>query len=359
MLQFGVELAAFGELEDEVYILVVFEDGVQLDDSRMRQLAQDVDLVLQLVFHVIVLDSFLCYNFHRIVFVALPVLHFDHFAVRAYGNRGIPLPSEVSASKSVSFACLVSPSKPVRLSSQGSYSGVVKLFIIIGMERLDRVRDKLRRESAEMIDRMKSKLVPIDFKSIDQHDRSYLANMYIKQREKELDRINKQRSAVDRHVYTSKTYDRVRDEYIQNRQSRGDLGEDKTQRMKLYSDKLKLIQQLDPQAPPPSSSETHLYGRFDREWHKKLNEQEEGATHHKSVLDIGNRYMSLGKAAAAKKSTASDPAPQRAEAEEPKPAENKGQEYLKHARSMAKKRVERDRDEIDDIMRKIELLRDV
>jgi hypothetical protein len=54
----------------------------------VRQLAQDVHLVLQLVFHVIVLDGLLCYNFHRIVFVALPVFDFDDFPVRACVTRG-------------------------------------------------------------------------------------------------------------------------------------------------------------------------------------------------------------------------------------------------------------------------------
>jgi hypothetical protein len=222
------------------------------------------------------------------------------------------------------------------------------------MERLDRVREKLRRESAEMIERMKSKLVPIDFKSIEQHDRSYLANLYIKQREKELDRINKQRSTVDRHVYTSKTYDRMRGEYLQQRQSRGEPAEDKAQRMKLYSEKLKVVQQLDPLAGPvPTASEPHLYGRFDREWQKKLLEREETGSHHKSVLDVGNRYMQ--EARLAKKQAE---APPQAPAE-PRPPENKGLEYLRHARSMGKKRTETGLDEIDDIKRKIELLQAV
>jgi hypothetical protein len=84
LLQLGVQLAAFRQLQHEVDVLVVFEDGVQLDDPRVRQLAQDVHLVFQLVFHVVVFYGFLGYDFHRIVFVALPVLHFDHLAVRAW-----------------------------------------------------------------------------------------------------------------------------------------------------------------------------------------------------------------------------------------------------------------------------------
>jgi hypothetical protein len=206
-----------------------------------------------------------------------------------------------------------------------------------------------------MIERLKSKLVPIDFKSIEQHDRSYLANLYIKQREKELERINKQRSTVDRHVFTSKTYDRVREEYLQNRQSRGEPSEDRAQRVKVFSEKLKVMQQLEPQAPGQSASETHLYGRFDREWQKKLGEQDEAASHHKSVLDVGNRYMRQSKAAAKKPGEAGPlPAPA-----EPKAAENKGLEYLRHARSLAKKQPDADRAEIEAIRRKIELLQDV
>lgn len=225
------------------------------------------------------------------------------------------------------------------------------------MERLDKVREKLRRDSAEMIERMKSKLVPIDFKSIEQHDRAYLANLYIKQREKELDRINKQRSTVDRHVYTSKTYDRVREEYLHQRQSRGEPADDKAQRVKLYSEKLKLVHQLDPPCPQQASSETRLYGRFDREWHKKLREQEDALSHHKSVLDVGNRYLAHSKAVK-KKPGEAPPAPFVGEPEA-KAADNKGLEYLRHARSMAKKREARDEDEIAAIKRKIEQLQEV
>ena len=215
------------------------------------------------------------------------------------------------------------------------------------MERLERVREKLRRDSAEMIERMKAKLVPIDFKSIEQHDRSYLANLY---------RLNKQRATVDRHVYTSKTYDRVREEFFQQRLSRGDPAEDKAQRAKLYSEKLKLVHQLDPPHPQPATSEPRLYGRFDREWHKKLHEQEEALSHHKSVLDVGNRYLALSKAAKKKPGDAG-PVPPPGDPE-PKPAENKGLEYLRHARSMAKKREALDEDEIVSIRRKIEQLQE-
>lgn len=71
----------FGELEHEVYVLLVLEEGVQVDDVLVPQLAHDTDLILQLVDHPVVLDSLLGDHLHSVEGPGDPRLYLDHLPV--------------------------------------------------------------------------------------------------------------------------------------------------------------------------------------------------------------------------------------------------------------------------------------
>lgn len=79
------------QFDHEVNVLLVLENRVQLDDVRVRQLRHDLDFVLELVFHVVVLYFLFGNHLHGVEFAGQTRLHLDDFGVGTFSESLICL----------------------------------------------------------------------------------------------------------------------------------------------------------------------------------------------------------------------------------------------------------------------------
>jgi hypothetical protein len=231
-------------------------------------------------------------------------------------------------------------------------------------------KDRELQEKQKIMEKLRDKYLPLDFESIKEHERTFLANAYVKkaQREQELKQKLKQQELAYKLPQVSgatKTYQAMKEEYHERRGNGSTLVNKKQlesmesrERMKKYTEKLRTMNLLDervqlarlsgavngqlPSNTPTSSKGESVYGRFGREWEKKLNQDANERKYQEEVREKGNEYLQIAKSKASKKESViveeSPPLPT-----EPTPHEQaklqreKGNEYLKFARSMAAK----------------------
>lgn len=233
-------------------------------------------------------------------------------------------------------------------------------------------KEREAQEKQKIIEKLRDKYLPLDFESIKEHERTFLANAYIKkaQREQELKQKLKQQESSYKLPQVSgatKTYQAAKEEYLERRANGAAVANKKQlesvesrERMKKYTEKLRTMSLLDERAqlsklagsvngqPPTNASNKgeSVYGRFGREWEKKLNQDASEKKYLEEMREKGLEYLQVAKSKAAKKeffsgASAIDERPP--EPQEPTPHEqakqqrDKGNEYLKFARSMAAK----------------------
>lgn len=231
-------------------------------------------------------------------------------------------------------------------------------------------KEREAQEKQRIIEKLRDKYLPLDFESIKEHERTFLANAYIKkaQREQELKQKLKQQETSYKLPQVSgatKTYQAAKEEYHERRANGSVLANKKQlesvesrERMKKYTEKLRTMNLLDERAQlsklsgsvngqPPTAGNTKgesVYGRFGREWEKKLNQDASEKKYMEEMREKGMEYLQVAKSKASKKESVVDEHPPEPAAptphEQAKQQREKGNEYLKFARSMAAKAKE-------------------
>lgn len=207
----------------------------------------------------------------------------------------------------------------------------------------------------------------MDFSSIKEHETSFLANAYVKKQQREQELKSKMKSLESAYkpqlsqANLTKGYVAARDEYMSNRHTnhQGKKIAESMQsrdRIKKYNDKLRLMNAMDDgqiaHVEQRSHSQSKLtsggasrnetgYGRFGKEWTRKINQHEEDQKQLEAIKEKGMEYMKFGKSKALKKdeAPAEDKMKQEDEAKrkEIQRTQEIGKEYLKFARSKAAK----------------------
>ena len=209
---------------------------------------------------------------------------------------------------------------------------------------------------------MKEKFEPINFEDIKRHERQFMADVYMRKQHKEKE--TKEKFKEVENIYKgSKMYSKARDDYMQSRQPTVHVklqeGQDTRDRIKKYTEKIRLKNQaeervsgsinglLAPMGQTASSSNISkkgesVYGRFGKEWEKKLNQQEVEKKYLDEVKEKGNEYMKFGKSKASKKDERVIEEKFKEEDEEAIKEARKsmeiGKDYLKYAKSKAQKK---------------------
>ena len=213
--------------------------------------------------------------------------------------------------------------------------------------------------------------MPIDFESIKEHERSFLANAYMKKQQRENDLKNKMKSLEQAYrpqmsqANLSKAYIAVKEEYantrLANPQSKK-IAESmqSRERIKKYNEKLRAMNSIEdrfredvgpgnfPAAKESASITGGLqaraetdYGRFGKEWNKKLNRYDDEQKQLEIIKEKGMEYMNYAKSKAGKKDDKTIEEKAAEEGEERRKEALKsneiGKDYLKFAKSKAAK----------------------
>lgn len=249
------------------------------------------------------------------------------------------------------------------------------------------LKDKAQEEERlKNLEKMKEKYMPINFDAIKEHERAFLANAYIKkqQRESELKtKIKTQESTYKLNgpaIQPTKAYLNAKEEYNNMRQQTGPSKKilesmESRERIRKYNEKLRSMNaeeaQKDSVIRDPlktgsvSTKGESVYGRFGKEWEKKLNQVEDEQRYLEEVKEKGMEYLRHAKTKAAKGEqlgplgglgagakaasvgdvTRSSKVGTAPEMERQAKEKKIGQEYLKYAKSKGlKKKEEKDVD---------------
>ena len=216
-------------------------------------------------------------------------------------------------------------------------------------------------EQQKILERMKEKFEPINFEDIKRHERQFMADVYMRKQLKEKEAKEKFKE-VENIYKGSKMYSKAREDYIQSRQpiipAKLHEGQETRERIKKYTEKIRLMNQVEdrvsgsvngllaPMGQTASSGNVSkkgesVYGRFGKEWEKKLNQQELEKKYLDEVKEKGNEYMKYGKSKASKKDERVIEEKFKEEEEEAKKQAKSieiGMDYLKYAKSKAQKK---------------------
>jgi hypothetical protein len=228
----------------------------------------------------------------------------------------------------------------------------------------------MEEERIKNIEKMKERYLPMDFAAIKEHERSFLVNAYMKKQQREAELKNKMKSLEQAYkpqlsqANLSKAYQHVKEEYAANRKAplqakRIAESLESRERIKKYNEKLRALNSLEDRYKPDlgtgqhsqskmqtstaglgSRSETD-YGRFGKEWNRKLHRHEDEMRQLEAIKEVGMEYLNYGKSKAGRKDdkTVDDKAAEEIEAKkkEAHKAQEIGKEYLKFAKSKAAK----------------------
>ncbi len=228
------------------------------------------------------------------------------------------------------------------------------------LHRSSRALTNHMEERERQLEHMKAKFNPIDFGSIKRHEQAFMAEVYMRKQQKELEAKEK-RKEVENIYKGSKTYQQVQEEFknqrnsMQHMQKRVD-GLEQRERIKKYTEKLKTIQnteervngstasivnQLPKKAAPGAKADNSVYGRFGKQWEKKLNQIEDERKYLEEVKEKGNEYMKFSKSKIAKSSIKNQAELKQHEEDErirqTRKSQEVGNEYMKFAKAMAAK----------------------
>ena len=212
-------------------------------------------------------------------------------------------------------------------------------------------------ERLRNLEKLREKYTPINFESIKEHERSFMANVYMKKQEREKDLKSKMKNLETAYKsqvniqQPSKAYMSAKEDYTFQRQGGPQSKKiaesmESRERIKKYNEKLRAMNAAEtpatqPKDPMKVTKGESVYGRFGREWEKKLHGPDQEQKYLEDVKEKGMEYMKFAKAKAVKKpegaaATGMEPIKQ----EEPNyhnKANEIGKEYLKFAKSKAAK----------------------
>lgn len=217
-------------------------------------------------------------------------------------------------------------------------------------------------ERERQLEYMKAKYNPIDFESIKRHEQAFMAEVYIRKQQKELEAKEKRREA-DNIYKTGKAYQQAQEEYKNQRNSMQHLqkridGLDQRDRIRKYTEKLKTIQNTEERVNGSTASivgpltkkvgmsnikpDNSVYGRFGKQWEKKLNQVEDEKKYLEEVKEKGNEYMKFSKSKTVKGDTKTHAEIKQHQEEEERirqarKSQEIGKEYLKFAKAKASK----------------------
>lgn len=224
---------------------------------------------------------------------------------------------------------------------------------------------KFDEERRKNLEKLREKYMPIDFNAIKEHERSFLANAYMKKQQRDQDLKSKLKSMESAYkpqmsqTNLSKAYVAAREEYHNSRHTNNHskrIAEsmESRDRIKKYNEKLRMMNAIEENigngaashvqsklpGPPLSKAETG-YGRFGKEWTKKINKHEDDQKQLEAIKEKGMEYLRFGKSKALKKDEKTIEEKIQEETEEKKKEAQKsleiGKEYLKFAKSKAVK----------------------
>lgn len=211
---------------------------------------------------------------------------------------------------------------------------------------------------------MREKYTPIDFSAIKEHEQSFLANAYMKKQQRDQELKSKMKSIETAYkpqlsqANLTKGYQAAKETYMHNRHSNQQSKKiaesmESRDRIKKYNDKLRLMNAIDDNpASIISQGQSKLvssgasrndtgYGRFGREWNKKIHQHEDEQKQIEASREIGMEYLRFGKSRASKKDERNNEEKIKEEDEEKKKdtvkSQDIGKEYLKFAKSKAAK----------------------
>lgn len=234
--------------------------------------------------------------------------------------------------------------------------------IFFGQKEKDKYYEDERQRNLEKI---REKYTPMDFSAIKEHEQSFLANAYMKKQQREQELKSKMKSIESAYkpqlsqANLTKGYKVAREDYLNNRHANPQSKKiaesmESRDRIKKYNDKLRLMNAME--EPPASvltvqgqsklnsgtaSRNETGYGRFGREWTRKIHQHEEDQKQLEVAKEKGMEYLRFGKSKALKKDERTLEEKMKEEAEEKRKETVKtqeiGREYLKFARSKAAK----------------------
>lgn len=231
----------------------------------------------------------------------------------------------------------------------------------------------MEEERIKNIEKMKERYLPMDFAAIKEHERAFLVNAYMKKQQRETELKNKIKSLEQAYkpqlsqVNLSKAYQSVKEEYAANRKlppqaKRIAESLESRERIKKYNEKLRALNSMEERYKPDlgmgptaqnsqsklqtsttglgSRSETD-YGRFGKEWNRKLHRHEDEIKQLEAIKEVGMEYLNYGKSKAGRKEEkkSDDRVNEEIEAKkkEAQKAQEIGKEYLRFAKSKAAK----------------------
>lgn len=213
----------------------------------------------------------------------------------------------------------------------------------------------------KQVELMKQKHLPMDFASIKEHERSFLVNAYMRKQQRDAELKSKLKSLEQAYrpqigqATQGKSYAAAKEEYEQTRKANPHAQKiaeslQSRERVKKYTEKLRAMNMVDEHLRPdlpskilgPVNGKTESeYGRFGKEWNRKLNQHHDELKQIEAIKEKGMEYLNYGKSKAGRKDLKTVEEKEAEEFEERKKAVTKAQEigkdYLKFAKNMAAK----------------------
>lgn len=223
---------------------------------------------------------------------------------------------------------------------------------------------KLDEERAKNLEKLKERYMPMDFASIKEHERSFLVNAYMKKQQRETELKNKMKSLEQAYkpqlsqANLSKAYAAAKEEYINSRKHNPQSKKvaeslQSRERIKKYNEKLRAMNQVEENLKPDIHLQSNLnqggrsetdYGRFGKEWTRKLHQHEEEQKQIEAAKEKGLEYLNFGKSKAGRREEKGIDEREAELIEEKRKAMLKaneiGKDYLKFAKSKAAKQKE-------------------
>lgn len=161
-------------------------------------------------------------------------------------------------------------------------------------------------------DDIKAKMMPMDFEAIKEHENAFMANVYMKKQQREEEFKAKLRSldvtARRQQATVSRTYEEVKREFVDQRRSQEKRqleAYENRQKLRKYNEKVQVLSQerLRRSSNPPQNElpdklrkqPESVYGRFGKEWDKKLHQFEAEKKYKEELKEKGNEYMGFAR----------------------------------------------------------------